>query len=315
MPTYQTASLRPPVFPTLVRNSHGFQPLKGNTIAHPDLPAPGEAFHPSWKKEADFAALSRVENNRIKDDQMLKGFPSIKGNMPFTTYRGPQGHALSGGTVWTTQAEKTIQALLRDRKSQLDAIDQASFDVISPERVKEALPESDTFALDKLFSDLYSAVSSGVITSSLITIMGTIISTILTKGDAIPERKFAEYASLLTQMTEEMDTLYASSSMDFTPQEFSKMGMILRKLDNDTKLLLQYIKDFSAYLGSPTKTKILKLAAIRNKLLESRGRYVPVPGEVPEEEGEDVRGDLPPGFEQYAEAARNPPMGSGRRRY
>lgn len=265
MPTYQTAPMYYPVFPTLVRNPFGVQPLKGNTLVHAEILPAGHDSHPSWKKQADFRALARVENTKTSKLDMLKGPPSIKGNAPFTTFRGPQGHSLSGGVITTKEGQETLQRLLRDRKNQLDAIDQSSFEAVAPERLKESEPETDTFVLDKLFSDFYSSLDAGVINKDLIKIMNDILNFFLTKGDKIPEGKFSEYMSILADI---LEILVESKSHDIADEYF-----IINKLENDVKLLIKYIKDFSAFLGSPTKAKTTKLMAIRRQLIKARGVY------------------------------------------
>ena len=76
MPTYQTAPLYAPVFPTQVHNPYGVQPLKGNTLAYADLPSAGEAYHPSWKKEADLRSVG-LDVPYHKD---WKTFPKLSGS-------------------------------------------------------------------------------------------------------------------------------------------------------------------------------------------------------------------------------------------
>ena len=267
MPTYQTAPLFAPVFPTLVRNPYGFQPLKGNTLAYADLPAGGDAYHPSWKKQADFAVIARLENNRIKELEMMRGPPSIKGNVPSTTFRGPGGHAISGGTVWTADAEKSIQALLRDRKFQLDAIDQSSFDTVSPERVKEPEVVADTFQIDQTFGNLLSSLVEGVITPSLLNYSSQIMNFFLTKADKISDHKFAEYEGFLQELFDLIQGEFYHSAEAMNPDVQQKQSRILHKLEKDIHGMYEFIKDFMQYLGEPTKTKSMRLDAIRNKLL------------------------------------------------
>lgn len=272
MPTYQTAPLYAPVFPTQVHNPYGVQPLKGNTLAYADLPSAGEAYHPSWKKEADLAVMARLENNHLKEKDMLKGPSSQKGNFTFTTGRGPQGHAfegqkLSGGTVWTTEGETTIQKLLRDRKFQLDAIDQASFDTVSPERVKQPDVPADTFTVDQTFGNLLSSLDEGLITPSLLGYTSQIMNFFLTKADKIPDHKFAEYESFLTNLAELLDGAFYSAAEAGNEDLQIKQKRILKKLEKDIGGMSDFIHDFMDYLGQPTKTKSMRLAGIRNKLL------------------------------------------------
>jgi hypothetical protein len=267
MPTYQTAPLFAPVFPTLVRNPHGFQPLRGNTLAYADLPAAGDSYHPSWKKQADFTAMARVENNRTKELDMLRGPPSQKANIPFTTTRGPGGHVLSGGTVWTTDAESKVQSLIRDRKFQLDAIQQASFDAIAPERVKEPETVTDTFGIDQTFGNLLSSLSEGIITPSLLNYTSQIMNFFLTKADKIADHKFAQYDGFLQNLIELLNGAFYSAAEAESADLQQKQTRILKKLEKDVRAMSEFIGDFTQYLGSPTKTKSMRLAAIRNRLL------------------------------------------------
>ena len=222
MPTYQTAPMYYPVFPTLIRNPFGVQPLKGNTLAHAEILPAGHGSHSSWKKQADFRALARVENTKTSKLDMLKGPPSIKGT-PFTTFRGlqRQRHTLSGGVITTKEGQETLQRLLRDRKYQLDAIDQSSFEAVAPERLKESEPETDTFVLDQLFSQLYSSLDEDTLTDSLLKIMANIINFFLTKGDKISEGKFSEYMNILADVQKLLTELYARPNVGYSDIEYN----------------------------------------------------------------------------------------------
>jgi hypothetical protein len=311
MPTYQTAPLYPNVFPTLSHNPFGVRPLKGNTLAHADLPAPGDSYHPTWKRDADFRVEARLENNAIKDRAMLQPQPSIKGSL-YTTSRGPQGHAfegrLSGGTVWTTRAEETIQRLLRDRKTQLDAINAASFDAPSTPAQKEAVTELDTFPLDQLFSTLASSLDQGIVNGTLLSTMSSIMNFFMTKADRIPDQKFAEYAGKLNEIKETLDALFDEDEETFdSPGEYKKAGKILRKLENDILVLSKFISEYMNYLGNPTKAKTAKMQALRNKIMAAHG--------IADTSGvEEVEGEAPalaPGLANLGQFARNPPTFEG----
>lgn len=271
MPTYQTAPLYAPVFPTLLHNPLGVQPLRGNTLAHADLPPAGDSYHSSWKKEADMAVLARLQNNKLKEKDMLKGPHSIKGNFSYTTTRGPQGHAfesrLSGGVATTIQGQTAIQKLLRDRKFQLDAIDQASFDTVTPERVKPVETPTDTFVVDQTFGNLLSSLTEGLITPTLLGYTSQIMNFFLTKADKIPDNKFADYDGFLENLAELLNGAFYAASEAESPDLQKKQERILKKLEKDISGMQDFIRDFMNYLGQPTKTKAMRLAAIRNKLL------------------------------------------------
>ena len=270
MPTYQTAPLYAPVFPTLVHNPLGVQPLRGNTLAHADLPSAGDAYYPSWKREADMAVLARLENNKLKEQDMLRGPFTQKGNFTYTTGRGPGGRAfegqkLSGGVVSSLEGQTTIQKLLRDRKFQLDAIDQASFDTVSPERVKPVETPADTFVVDQTFGNLLSSLTEGLITPTLLGYTSQIMNFFLTKSDKIPDHKFADYDGFLENLRTLLDGAFYSAAEN--PDLQKKQERILNKLEKDVSGMSDFIRDFMNYLGQPTKTKAMRLAAIRNKLL------------------------------------------------
>lgn len=270
MPTYQTSPLYAPVFPTQVQNPYGVQPLRGNTLAYADLPAAGEAYYPSWKKEADLAVMARVENNRLKEQAMLKGPFTQKGNFTYTTGRGPQGHAfearLSGGVASTLEGQTAIQKLLRDRKFQLDAIDQASFDTVSPERTKPVETPVDTFVVDQTFANLLSSLTEGLITPTLLGYSSQIMNFFLTKADKIPDHKFTEYDLFLENLTTLLNGAFYTAAEQ--PLDLGRKSKhILSKLEKDIGGMSVFIKDFMNYLGQPTKTKAMRLAGIRNKLL------------------------------------------------
>lgn len=266
MPTFQSSPMYYPVFPSMVHNPHGVQPLKGNTLAHAEIPT---SEHPTWKKQADFAVMARLENNRVKELEMMRGPVSRKGNMPFTTFRGK----LSGGTVWTADAEKSIQSLLRDRKFQLDAINQSSFDAVAPQQVKTEAPAAETFPLDQLFTDLLSNLDASLINKSLLSTTSSIMNFFLTKADKIPEHKFAEYQDILTRVEILANDLYYKDAegllaLELSKSELANVKRVLAKLENDLSDMKQFIAAFSNYNSEPSKKKALRLAAIRNKLLQ-----------------------------------------------
>ena len=272
MPTYQTAPLYAPVFPTQVHNPYGVQPLRGNTLAYADLPSAGGAYYPSWKKEADMAVFARLENNRLKERDMLRGPFTQKGNFTYTTGRGLQGRAfecqkLSGGVASTLEGQTTIQKLLRDRKFQLDAIDQASFDTVSPERVKPAETQTDTFVVDQLFASLLSSLTEGLITPSLLGYTSQIMNFFLTKSDKIPDNKFPEYDGFLEKLATLLNGAFYSAAEAKNQDLQQKQSRILKKLEKDIGGMSDFITEFMNYLGEPTKTKAMRLSGIRNKLL------------------------------------------------
>ena len=316
MPTYQSSPLLPLIFPDQAykQNYKGVQPLKGNVL---QLLPVEKSSNPSWKPEADFKALAKVQNTLLGQQAMLKGPHSIKGNTPFTTYRGPNQEAFkhssyTGGRVWNRESENLVAHLLKDRIGQLDAIEQANFEEVQPERLAPELPQSDTFVLDKLFSDLYSSIDQGLISNALLGLMSSIMSYLATKSDKIPENKFDTYEGLFGKIRKSVGVL-----LDYSEQqhpELKNAGPILRKLDNDSLLGLRFIKQFVKYLGEPTKSKTARMIALRNKILAEFGVYVPQPGE-PEYDanvGQSDVGTVGSIPSQYMEAMQQ--QGQGRHR-
>lgn len=315
MPTYQSSPLLPLIFPDQAykQNYKGVQPLKGNVL---QLLPVEKSSNPSWKPEADFKALAKVQNTLLGQQAMLKGPISIKGNIPFTTYRGPNQEAFkhssyTGGRVWNRESENLVAHLLKDRIGQLNTIDQSNFEEVQPSRLQPELPQSDTFVLDKLFSDLYSSLDQGLISKSLLGLMSSILSYLATKADKIPDNKFDEYEGLFGKIRSSLDVLFSQTIQD--RPELKEAGPIIRKLDNDVLLGMRFIKQFVKYLGEPTKSKTARMIATRNKILTDFGVYIPQPGE-PEYDanvGEsDIRtvGSVP---SQYLEAMQQ--QGQGRR--
>ena len=322
MPTYQTAPLLPNVFADQASklNPYGVLPLKGNVLKHLPLePSP----HPSWKQEADLRALAKVANTKMSEMAMLQGPQPFKAQTPYTTYRGPKGdaysHTFTGGRVWTREAEGMVSHLLKDRIGQLDALTQSTFEQVAPERLQVNIPETDTFILDKLFSDLYSSMTEGIVGKFLVSLLGSIVSYLATKGDKIPDEKYAVYEGLLGKIRQELDTLYANLNVERlatlndatltaaekrkSNQKLTESTNILRKLDSDSLIASRFIKQMMKYASEPTKVKAAKLSALRNRLLQEFGQYTAYPGEYTVEPEDNTVGSIPT---RYMEAAQHP---------
>jgi hypothetical protein len=271
MPTYQTAPLRPNVFADQASklNPFGVLPLKGNVLKHLPL-NPSE--HPSWKKEADLRALAKVANTKMSEMAMLQGPQPFKAQTPYTTYRGSKGdafsHTFSGGRVWTREAEGMVSHLLKDRIGQLDALTQSTFEQVAPERLQTNIPETDTFPLDQIFSNLVSSLSQGLINPTLLGFSNSIMSFLLTKADKIPDNKFNDYTTILAKIATLINSSFytARNEGDYTASEVKKMTSVLNKLEKDVKAIIKFFEEYADFLGSPTKTKSAKLAAMRGKL-------------------------------------------------
>jgi len=342
MPTYQSAPLYPLVFPDQAakQNHFGVKPLAGNLLQHLPLE---KSPHPSWKKEADERAMAKVANTKLGQLAMLKGPHPFKAQNKYTTYRGPANeafkHSFSGGTVWTREAENMIGHLREDRIKQLDAVDQSTFEEVSPERLQVDIPPAETFQLDLLFSNLNSSLTEGVVSNGLLGLISSILSFFATKADKIPEHKFAEYDTLLAGMKLELDRLFdelnvynlqLQTDTVLTAREKSKERLdidqksnVLRKLENDILLLIKFIKVWNSYNGQPTKTKALRLAALRNKILTEFGTYIPQEGDIGfDQELENVSADNtlrtgPSYLQDYFDVMRRGNLeeeGAGRRR-
>jgi len=281
MPTYQSTPLMPLIYPdqAYTKNYQGVQPLRGNVLQL--LPLEPSA-NPSWKSEADFNALAKVQNTLLGQQAMLKGPQSIKNSKPFTTYRGPNQEAFkhstfTGGRVKNRESENLVSHLLKDRIEQLNALDEANFEEVKPNRLAPELPPPDTYVLDKLFSDLYSSLDQGLISNALLGLMSSILSYLATKADKIPDNKFDDYKGLFGKIRESLDVLFKQTIQE--RPELKDAGPILRKLDNDTLLGLRFIRNFVQFLGEPTKSKTARMVATRNRILAEFGVYIPQPGE------------------------------------
>jgi hypothetical protein len=297
MPTYQSSPLLPLIFPDQAfrQNYQGVQPLRGNVL---ELLPLEKSSNPSWKPEAEFSALAKVQNTLAGQQAMLKGPQSIKGNKSFTTYRGPNQEAFkqstfSGGRVRNRDSEKMVSHLLQDRIKQLDALDESNFEEVKPERLVPQLPQSDTFVLDKLFSDLLSSLNEGVLSNALLGFMGSIMSFLATKGDKIPEGKFDTYLDISVQIETAIQVGKFKYIFElYSKEAANKLKFLLDKLSKDIKLVKEFLFALNAFRGQPIPTKSLKLAALRTKLFDLSQLYKP----FEQESGEDM--SFQPGDEQ-----------------
>ena len=280
MPTIQSTPLLPLIYPyqAFRQNFQGVQPLKGNVLQLLPLEP---SSNPSWKPEAEFSALAKVRNTLAGQQAMLRGPQSIKGNQPFTTYRGPNQEAFkhstfTGGRVRNRDSEKMVSHLLQDRIEQLNALDESNFEEVKPERLVPQLPQSDTFALDKLFSDLLSSLNEGVLSNALLGFMGSIMSFLATKGDKIPEGKFDTYLDISEQIRVAIGVgQYRYNTELYSKETFNKIRSLLIKLEKDIKLVKDFLFALNSFRGLPIATKSLKLAALRTKLFDISQLYKP----------------------------------------
>ena len=268
--TYQSSPMYPIIFPdqAAALNPYGYQPAPGNLVVLKHLLPAGHDAHVSWKKDADRLAMAKVLNTKLAEHSMLQGLPSRKGSH-YTTTRGPAGHPLRGGTVWSQQGERMVGDLLRDRKAQLDAVHTASFEEVSPERLSEVTPEVETFKLDKMFADVLSSLAEGSIEVNLISTLNMAGEILATQSEKIPERKFAEYLSVL----EEIDALLSDmlnrpeARQGLLPKQRERRDAFLHELANVVDRISKFIDIFMDYLGSPTKKKKIVLEGLRNSFL------------------------------------------------
>jgi len=260
----------PIIFPdqAAALNPYGYQPAPGNLVVLKHLLPAGHDAHVSWKKDADRLAMAKVLNTKLAERSMLQGLPSRKGSH-YTTTRGPAGHPLRGGTVWTQQGERMVGDLLRDRKAQLDAVHTASFEEVSPERLSEVTPEVETFKLDKMFADVLSSLAEGLVELTLVSTLNTAGEILATQSEKIPEHKFAEYLGVL----EEIDALLSDMlnrpnvRQHLLPKQRERRDTILYELGKVVDRITGFIRVFMKYLGSPTKKKKIVLEGIRNSFL------------------------------------------------
>lgn len=270
--TYQSSPMYPIIFPdqAAALNPYGYQPAPGNLVVVKHLLPAGHDAHVSWKKEADKLAMAKVLNTKLSERSMLQGPPSRKGSH-YTTTRGPAGHPLKGGTVWTQQGERMVGDLLRDRKAQLDAVHTASFEEVSPERLSDVTPEVETFKLDKMFADVLSSLGEGLVEINLSSTLNTAGEILATQAEKIPERKFAEYLGTL----DEIDALISDMlnrpnvRQGLLPKQRERRDAVLYELANIVDRIAEFIRVFMNYLGSPTKKKKAVLEGLRNSFLGS----------------------------------------------
>lgn len=311
--TYQSFPNRPLIFPDQAAklNHFGVQPLKANYVIHEQLLPAGHDAHPSWQADAHRMAMARVQNSQASEHKMLQGPPSVKGGRPYLTKRyqfdKPYYTQLQGGVATTREGERMIGDLVRDRIQQHNDIAAASFEAVSPERVASITPQTDSFALDALFSSLLTAVNEGFITKVLVATMGSITNTIATTGDRLSGQKLGQYAQVLA----ELGTLILDVIERPDYNETSESKRILSTLIHDSQKLWKFIKKMEEYGSAPTKTRAIALAGERAKLLELARQSVTLA--VPDRPPADTTTDYVPNAPGW-ESTVVQPEGSGYRR-
>lgn len=253
--TYQSFPNRPIIFPDQAAhlNHFGVQPLKGNYVKHADF---DEGPSSSWRNDAHRMAMARVQNSKSMEHKMLQGPPSVKGVKSYLTKR------YIGGAK-TVEGERMVGNLLKDRVQQYNDIASASFDVVSPERVASITPQSDTYALDSLFSNLLTSIDEGVISKTLLSTISSITNTLVTTGDKLSAEKLGEYSQTLADLSRAVENLSSNSEFYISQKDQT----ILTSVKFSVKKLFNFIKRLEAYAGAPTKTRAIALAGERAKLL------------------------------------------------
>jgi hypothetical protein len=263
MPTYQSAPNYPVVFPDqeVSRNPYGFKTMKGNTIlVRGDVEA-GHSSHPKWKEEADRVVLDRVKNTKLAKENMLKQPASRKGLHGYTTYNG-SFESIRGGTVWSKQAENMVTGLIRDRKFQLDALGQATFDSIPQNRLGVNVPPAETFKTDRLFLDILSNLTVGNL-KPMYGELGSLFSELMTSAYTLPDAKLDEYYGYISQI---QSTLSVYGDENYELLSASAMKNI-NSLAQRYARLQTFFKKLLEYKGRPSKEKELALSNMRASLL------------------------------------------------
>jgi hypothetical protein len=263
MPTYQTAPNYPAVFPDeeVSKNPYGFRSLKGNTLLVRGETEPAHPAHSGWKQEADRVALARVQNTLLAKQKMMYQPASMKGKYGYTTYRG-DFDSVRGGVTTTKEGEKLVKNLVRDRKYQYDALNEATFQTIPQNRLQVSLPPAETYKLDNLFLSILSNLTSGSV-KSIYTEIGSLISELMSTADRIPEDKVDSYILYTSQIVEALNVLgteqYGLISKKYTADMYS--------LGSRVKRLGTFLRKLAELRGRPTREKSAVLQAMRSSLL------------------------------------------------
>jgi len=263
MPTYQSAPNYPVVFPDAVahENPYGFRTMKGNTILIRGEIDPGHSAHPLWKNQADEVALARVHNTFLAKQKMMKQPASMKGLHSYTTQRG-DFNSVRGGTVWSKKGEEMIQGLVRDRKFQYDALNEATFDSIPQNRLQVNLPPSETYKLDKLFLDTLSNITTGNV-KPLYTELGSLISELMMSADKISENKVDEYLQYISQINDAL-TILQTENYGLVDSKYLKDVASMNRRVIRVQAFLQKLAEFR---GRPTKEKMAAIQTMKYSLL------------------------------------------------
>ena len=263
MPTYQSAPNYPPVFPDEIahKNPYGFKTMKGNTILVRGETEAAHSAHPKWKQEAYELALAKVQNTKLAQEKMLKQPASRKGLHGYTTYNG-SFDSVRGGTVWSKKAEEMVQGLVRDRKFQYDALNEATFDSIPQNRLGVNLPPSDTFKLDKLFLDILSNLTAGNV-KPLYSEIGSLINELMMSAEKLPEAKISDYQEQVLKIIDALSVLGTEQYGLISKRNIND----LKGLGNRLKRVQEFLQKLDQLRGRPTKEKASVLQSMRYSLL------------------------------------------------
>lgn len=279
--TYQSSPYYPIIFPdqAALLNRFGVQPLPANYIKHAHLAPASHEAHPSWRADAHRLALAKVQNTKDWQHRMLKEMPSIKGHCG-TTHRyrfDKEFYTQTGGR--TPAIESDIEQLLRDRTTQLNELNMASFGTVPEYRLASNIKPLDTFGLDSLFSSLITSLEEGTINRSLLTTMNSITNTIATTGDRISAEKLGQYGDVLAEIgTLTLDIVESRDSYIESKETVAIMQSILHSSQN----LWKFIKKMEGYATAPTKFRSIALEGERAKLLETARKSITlIPGREP----------------------------------
>ena len=275
--TYQSSPNYPIIFPDEAArlNHFGVRPLKGNTIVVQPLEPAGHEAHPTWKKQADKVVYDFLQNNHQSDMNLLRGPPSIKGSR-YTTYRGDPAERSSymarrGGVANTREGERMIGELLRDRIPQLNSIQTAQFEAVSPERVGlKSPPQSEFYQLDGAFAFLIESLDSGdlrMVPSKI----ESIIAAMLAVGDRLTDNKLLQYSHAVKEAI--LIAKNYNTTADVEDWESDRANTRLLKLVNSIvkqlTALLRFIKKMADIVNRPPAEKEMLLAEIRSMVLPS----------------------------------------------
>lgn len=215
MPTYQTSSMYPVIFPDQANamNFFGVGPMKPAHL--PSLQELSvESFpHSTWKKEADEKVRAQLKSNKLKESGMLgmrnttarsqryerPASRSAVQNGVFPGHEYLTSAGLRGGVITSPEGREWLRKRLHNRIVEYDAIAKGDFSQGPPPAI-DLRPKFTM--LDSLFQQVFDQFSTGVFSSGLIDTMSRLLNAYLDAGPTFDANELGPYAESIQKLTE-----------------------------------------------------------------------------------------------------------------